>query len=346
DVTVESEVEQLLAACPKPLHGIIHMAGVLDDGVLSRQTTARFEKVMAPKVNGAWYLHCLTQDTPLDFFICFSSNASLLEEGGQGNYVAANTFLDSLMQHRRAMGLPGLSINWGAWADVGMAADLIQQMPQQGLDAIPLEVGREIVTALIANELKSNNQTGQIAAMPVNWARYLSHFVTVPSLLAEFSSKQTSAANGSTLMLRRELEAVRPRERAQRILAYLQEELCSVLMLSQPPMPQQGFLEMGMDSLMIVEFRNRLQTALDMKLPSTLLFKYPSLEELTEHLSSLFSTNEGTEERAVTGQHGTLTSEEENQAEKPLPDAESLSAEDVDALMAEKFQALTKFLEN
>ncbi len=334
DVTVESEVAQLLAACPKPLHGIIHLAGVLDDGVLSRQTVTRFENVMAPKVNGAWHLHHLTQDVALDFFVCFSSNASLLENGGQGNYVAANAFLDGLMQQRCAMGLPGLSINWGAWADVGMAADLIQQMQLQGLDAIPLDVGREIASALIARNMNNKkSQIGQIAAMPVNWTRYLSRYASVPPFLAKFLEKQTASTNGSSIMLRSQLEKAMPRERSQRIIVYLQEEISKVLMLSRPPAPQQGFLEMGMDSLMIVEFRNRLQSALDMKLPSTLLFKYPSLEELTEHLLTLITPEQE-------------TAEQPRETEEPSFDSESLSTEDMDTLIAEKFHALTEFLED
>ena len=115
DVSVEEDVAEMLAACEAagPLRGVIHAAGGLDDGVLSRQNAERFGRVLAPKVKGAWHLDRLTRGAPLDFFVAFSSIASLLEDGGQGSYAAANAFLDGLMQRRRAMGLPGLSINWG-----------------------------------------------------------------------------------------------------------------------------------------------------------------------------------------------------------------------------------------
>src|SRR6266571_316995 len=99
-----------------PLRGIIHAAGVLDDGVLLEQTPERFERVLAPKVRGSWNLHLLTQEMPLDFFVLFSSAASLLGSPGQGNYAAANAFLDALAHHRRMEGRPGVSINWAGWA--------------------------------------------------------------------------------------------------------------------------------------------------------------------------------------------------------------------------------------
>ena len=106
------------------MRGIIHAAGVLDDGLIQQQTWQRFTKVMAPKVQGAWNLHNLSQHESLDFFVMFSSSASLLGAPGQGNYAAANAFLDALASYRRSQGLAGLSINWGPWAEVGMTAKL------------------------------------------------------------------------------------------------------------------------------------------------------------------------------------------------------------------------------
>ncbi|MEL6463169.1 MAG: KR domain-containing protein, partial [Cyanobacteria bacterium J06621_15] len=107
-----------------PIKGIIHAAGVLDDGVLQHLTWERFTNVLNPKYLGAWNLHTLTKDLPLDFFIMFSSAASLFGSPGQGNHVAANTFLDSLARYRQSLGLPGLSINWGVWSEIGTAAKL------------------------------------------------------------------------------------------------------------------------------------------------------------------------------------------------------------------------------
>jgi acyl transferase domain-containing protein len=126
DVARSDHVARLIETCQTqgPLRGVVHAAGVLDDGILVKQTAERFARVMAPKIRGAWELHIQTQTLPLDFFVCFSSMASLVGSPGQGNYAAANAFLDALAHHRRARGLAGLSINWGPWADAGMAAKL------------------------------------------------------------------------------------------------------------------------------------------------------------------------------------------------------------------------------
>src|SRR5262249_54292164 len=125
DVAREDDVERLLreieGSLPR-LRGIVHAAGVLDDGTLMRQEWGRFEHVMAPKMLGTWTLHCRTRERALEFFVLFSSVASLLGSPGQGNYAAANAFLDAMAQHRRAQGLAAVSINWGAWGEVGMAA--------------------------------------------------------------------------------------------------------------------------------------------------------------------------------------------------------------------------------
>src|SRR5690606_12066890 len=105
-----------------PLRGVIHCAAVLDDGLLLQQNAERFERVMTPKVRGAWNLHQLTKDLPLDCFVVFSSLAAMPGTAGQGNYAAANAFMDALIHYRTTLGLPGLSINWGAWAEIGLAA--------------------------------------------------------------------------------------------------------------------------------------------------------------------------------------------------------------------------------
>ncbi|MDH3602772.1 MAG: SDR family NAD(P)-dependent oxidoreductase, partial [Candidatus Tectomicrobia bacterium] len=135
DVSEAEEVSQVLAHIDRPLRGIIHAAGVLDDGILQQQTLERFARVMAPKVRGAWHLHTLTKDMSLDFFVLFSSTASLLGSGGQANYAAANAFLDVLAHYRRAHGLPGVAINWGGWSEVGMAArsEVRERMNMTGL---------------------------------------------------------------------------------------------------------------------------------------------------------------------------------------------------------------------
>ena len=127
DVSRAEEVAAMLDAVRAdmpPLRGVFHLAGVLDDGILREQTRERFDRVLAAKAMGAWHLHELTRDDPLDVFVLFSSVAALVGSPGQGNYAAANAFLDALAHHRRAEERPALSVNWGSWAEVGMAARL------------------------------------------------------------------------------------------------------------------------------------------------------------------------------------------------------------------------------
>ncbi|MDQ2906938.1 MAG: SDR family oxidoreductase [Chloroflexota bacterium] len=137
DVSQSADVVRVLnkiEATMPPLRGIIHSAGVLDDGLLLQQDWARFERVLAPKVEGAWNLHSLTQTHSVDFFVCFSSTASLFGSPGQGSYAAANAFLDALAHYRQAHGLPSLTINWGLWDTVGMAATVNARSRQRWTD--------------------------------------------------------------------------------------------------------------------------------------------------------------------------------------------------------------------
>ncbi|HEY9226744.1 MAG TPA: SDR family NAD(P)-dependent oxidoreductase, partial [Gemmatimonadaceae bacterium] len=126
DVAQAADVQRVIAQIATtlpPLRGIVHAAGVVEDAMLADQDAGRFSRVLAPKVAGTWNLHTLTREFPLDFFVLFSSGAALLGSPGQGNYAAANLFLDALAHQRHAHGLPALSINWGSWAEVGMAAE-------------------------------------------------------------------------------------------------------------------------------------------------------------------------------------------------------------------------------
>jgi myxalamid-type polyketide synthase MxaB len=145
DVASASDVTKVLSGVPAkaPLRGVVHAAGVLDDGMLFQQTLERFHKVMKPKVLGAWNIHRMTRDVPLDFFVCFSSIASTLGNAGQGNYAASNAVLDALAHWRHAQGMRGLSVNWGPWGGSGMAADgrTAGHLASQGFEVIPAEGG-------------------------------------------------------------------------------------------------------------------------------------------------------------------------------------------------------------
>ena len=157
DVSSKSDVEKLLAETGRtmpPLSGVFHCAGLLEDGVLIRQDWDRFARVMAPKVAGTWNLHALTRDLPLEFFVLFSSSASVSGSPGQGNHATANAFMDSLAHYRRAQGLPALSVNWGPWSEIGAAAhgDRGRRLASRGIGSFTPTEGLRALQQLIKQD--------------------------------------------------------------------------------------------------------------------------------------------------------------------------------------------------
>ena len=274
DVSRAENVTRLLAICQTlgPLRGIVHAAGVLDDGVLENQNAERFARVMAPKVGGAWELHVQTQSLPLDFFVCFSSVASLLGSPGQGNYAAANAFLDALAHHRRARGLPGLSINWGPWADAGMAANLHSRLQAHGESMIDPAVGVRLFTRAL------KNGAAQIGVMHVDWAKYAA---TYPA--PEFLEMLQVNKQGPTLLQR--LQDAPMDRRVELLETFVQSEAALVLGHERWTFSRtQGFADLGMDSLGSIELRTHLEQALECRLPATLAFDYPTVNALVGYL--------------------------------------------------------------
>jgi len=294
DVSREAEVAAMLgdiAARMPALAGVIHAAGVLDDGVLAEQTWARFETVLAPKLAGAWNLHRLTEQLPLDFFVMFSSMVSLFGGPGQGSYAAANAFLDALAHHRRGRSLPALSVNWGAWAGIGMAASADdrdhRRWRDQGMGSIAPDEG----VALLDQLLQAPPADAQVAILPIDWTTLLRRYAPgqEPRLFAEIAASLSQVRRAAPPAARRrslaeELTTIAPGRQRAFVDARLRDEAVKVLGLA-PDTPldaSQPLRELGLDSLMAVELRNAIAEALGRTLPSTLLFKYPTLEALSE----------------------------------------------------------------
>jgi len=290
-----SHSEQLAAALGAihpdfPLRGVIHTAGILDDGVLMNLDWGRFSAVLAPKVAGSWNLHSATENLDLDFFVLFSSAAALLGSPGQGNYAAANAYMDSLAHYRRARGLPAVSINWGPWAEVGMAADLTRRSPRQrtprGVTALSVEDGLRVLASV------HRGAAPQLCVMPIDWTEFLQQFPSdtrVPVLSRMAGSGRATHAAGappSEPALLYQVESARPNERTDVLIAGIQGEVACVLGTSgvENIDPQQGFFDMGFDSLMAVELKTRLSSALKRNLPASLMFQYPNIEALAEYL--------------------------------------------------------------
>lgn len=287
DISIASDVEAVLsqiAATLPPLRGILHAAGVVDDGMLPEQTLQRFGRVMAPKVRGTWNLHRFTAALPIDFFVMFSSGASLLGSPGQSNYAAANSFLDAMAYVRQAQGRHAVSINWGSWSDVGMAADVGEahrrRWASQGLGMIAPQEGVRMLQDVLQRSASPN-----VAALPLDRAR-------LPRTLGPFFERiiapeptERVRTNTAGDVLRRITDATAD-ERAIILRTFLTEQIVRVLALpsASRARPDQSLMDIGMDSLTAMELRNRVQGAVKIRLSVADLLQGPTIDELTRDI--------------------------------------------------------------
>ena len=277
---VAGVIEEVRRSMP-PLRGVFHAAGILDDGVLLQLDEERFARVMAPKVSGAWNLHRLTLEEDLDFFVLFSSAASVLGSPGQGNYVAANTFLDALAHHRRALGMPALAINWGAWTEVGLAtrSDRVEHLTRQGIMPFTPEQGVRLMERMVELDLV------QCMGISMDWGKLLGSYT--PPLLSRLS-EEVLAGEGPTKKdssVRKDILAAEPEERRGLVEGFLVEQIAQVLKCSPTRVDAHEPLNrLGIDSLMAVELKNRVEADLETNLPVTALLQGPSLSQLAAQL--------------------------------------------------------------
>ncbi|NER47858.1 MAG: alpha/beta fold hydrolase [Symploca sp. SIO1A3] len=300
DVSEAEQVAKVLAQIEQslpPLRGVIHAAGIIDDGILLQQTWERFRRVMAPKVQGAWHLHNLTQNQPLDFFILFSSAAALLGSPGQSNYGAANAFLDALAHYRRAQGLPGMSINWGIWSNIGVATkrQTGERMKLKGVDMIAPEQGLQILAQLLtANPV-------QIGVVPVRWSDFLAtlpvgvEFPYLTEITQEVKSRLTQQdtvhqeSEKQETIIFEQLLAMSAIQREEFLLSYLQQQIAQVLQLQRSQLSlSHNLLELGMDSLMVMEAINYLKQDLQLILYPREFYERPRIDTLAKYLATEF----------------------------------------------------------
>jgi acyl carrier protein len=292
DVSDRDAVRSVLSGIPadRPLTGVFHLAATLDDGIVPALTGERLEQVLLPKVDGACHLHELTADQDLAAFVLFSSVAGL-GSPGQANYAAANVFLDALAAERRHRGLAAQSLMWGFWEPrgTGMTAQLgkaeLMRMRRQGVQPLSLELGLELLDAALS--------LPDAVVIPVRLdvgvlQRQLGE--DVPALyrgLLRGGLKRASAASADTNTLRARLAALASdKERLQALVELTQEDIAAVLALpaaSSVP-ADQPLKELGLDSLMAVELRNRLSGRVGSKLPTTVAFDYPTARAMAQLL--------------------------------------------------------------
>jgi acyl transferase domain-containing protein/NADP-dependent 3-hydroxy acid dehydrogenase YdfG len=282
DVGRREEVERLLASIPAefPLKGVIHTAGVVEDGVLEALTPERVERVLAPKVNGAWHLHELTAHMDLSAFVMYASAAGTFGAPGQSNYAAANAFLDALAANRRARGLPGVSVAWGMWTEAGgMAGQLGEgdraRLARMGILGLSSEQGLELFDAICALD------EAVVIAVPLDVAslRRQARDGMVPLLLRDLVRlPPPRALDGAGGSLARRLAGVAEREREGIVLELVNTETATVLgyISGQVIEERRAFKDLGFDSLAAVELRNRLSHVTGLQLPSTLIFDHPT----------------------------------------------------------------------
>jgi acyl transferase domain-containing protein/NADPH:quinone reductase-like Zn-dependent oxidoreductase/NADP-dependent 3-hydroxy acid dehydrogenase YdfG/acyl carrier protein len=289
---VTRALSQMSTDFASPVVAVYHTAGELADGIIAQQTADAFARVARAKLTGAWNLHHATRHLDLQRFVLFSSVASLVGTPGQSNYAAANAGLDALATHRRAKGLPALSVNWGPWGGSGMAAGLadadIQRMTAAGIAVLD-----EAPAWRAMDELLERGEA-QALVMPIDWSRFVARFGGryVPSLFRGVQrTAATPASKGAHVagsQLVRTISALPAQERRAALSQYLQTRVA--ITLGRPgatdiPLTR-GFFSLGMDSLTSLELRNQLEQELRQSFPPTVVLEYGSIEALAGYLLS------------------------------------------------------------
>lgn len=301
DVADADSVQEILSLFDddRPLHGVIHAAAVIDDGVISALTPSRCDAVFAPKVDGAWNLHQLTKDMNLDLFVLFSSVSGVMGTAGQANYAAANTFLDSLAQLRRAENLPATSIAWGAWEGEGMAAQLSgtsrARYAQLGLDSLTSQDGLE----LLEQAVRRGSALHVAAAYDLGRLRkYYEDSGGIPpllrSLLGQGRDRKQVDANVQDWDMRAALSDASTQEHPSIILGLVRATVAKTLGFSSPDDVDVNLplREIGIDSLTAVLTRNQLVSATNLALPASIILDQPNLMSLSQYLLSRLQLQE------------------------------------------------------
>jgi epothilone polyketide synthase C len=291
DITKEADVRRLLevAKSPGELRGIFHCAGLLDDGILLQMSWAKLWRVMAPKVIGGWLLSELSRDCSLECFVVFSSILSLTGSAGQSNYSAANAFLDALVLRRRAQGLPALALNFGPWAESGLATESGEKGRQiwraRGTEYISSALGVEVLDAVVGTDFS------HAVVTITQWPVFLQQFATPPSLYSEFHKEAAPGVPAAGLgadraALRLRLKQAAPAERRGILTVFVLEQAMKTLGLASSIDPERPLRDFGLDSLMSVTLLNRLEVALGVKVSAAKLIQGPSVRQLAEDLSA------------------------------------------------------------
>ncbi|MEU6582384.1 type I polyketide synthase [Nocardia sp. NPDC046763] len=329
DVTDRGALAQVLAGIPadRPLTGVFHTAGVLDDGAIGSLTADRMDTVLRPKVDAALHLHELTADLPLKAFVLFSSAAGAFGNPGQGNYAAANACLDALALRRRVSGRSGQSLAWGLWGtNSGMATELSdvdrQRMSRSGM----LPLSEEQGLALFAAATGIDTAAPILARLDLESLRNAGF---AAALLSGLVPARRRAASDAPATLRTRLANTPESERLGVLAEIVRGQVAAVLghQNANAIAADRAFSELGFDSITAVEFRNALKAVTGLRLPATLVFDYPTPQALAEYLAGEFT------DKHHTGQSTDLSENDIRRALQTIPLTRLRDAGLLDALM-------------
>ncbi|MFF4223815.1 SDR family NAD(P)-dependent oxidoreductase [Streptomyces abikoensis] len=339
DVADAAALERVVRSVDErhPIVAVVHSAGVLDDGVIDKQSPERLDTVMRPKVDAAWNLHRLVADAPLTDFVLFSSASGVLGGAGQSNYAAANAFLDALVEHRRAAGLAGQSLAWGLWTDRStMTGQLgtteLARIARNGVAEMSEEDGLALFDAA--------RDAGEALLLPMHLdvARLRGRGGEVPAMfrrLVHSTARRTVTAAVHDSGLQQQIASLSPAERGEFLAGLVRDHAAAVLghagadaiALDRP------FRDLGFDSLTAVELRNRFTAITGLRLPATLVFDHPTPQTLATYLGGLLATDTASPTEPVLAAVGRLRGD----LRKLAPDAEGVDDVTIqlEALLAE-----------
>ena len=296
-VQMEALFERLRCS-PVPTCGIIHAAADISFCSLQEMSADALHAAMHAKIEGSWLLHKLSDSLPLDFFVLFSSATGLFGASRLGHYAAANQFLDLLADRRREKGLPGLSINWGAWDEIRLLGTNRDELGRFGLKSMPADLALQAMSRLVADG------SSQRMVADVDWELLGEAFATrgrskLFERLREKVLRERKPTTESPDWIER-LEQVAPEDRRDLIANLVAKETRHVLGLTADDEldPNRGLFELGMDSLMSLQLKGRLERSIERSLPATLTFTYPTVHTLTDFLLSQVLNLSGVAEAA------------------------------------------------
>ncbi|MFI7003375.1 SDR family NAD(P)-dependent oxidoreductase [Nocardia sp. NPDC050175] len=289
DVSDRDTLAAALASIPDahPLTGVVHLAGVLDDGVLTAMTPARLDRVLAAKVDAALHLHELTAGLELSEFVLFSSAAGVVGNPGQSAYAAANACLDALAERRRARGLAARSLAWGRWDGAGGMAGSLDAAARRRLGDSALSES----AGLALFDLTEGVEAAHLVPMRLD-PRALAEAPEIPWLLRDLVRRRTDPVGADDGVLAARVAALPVEKRGPVILNFVRTSVAMILGYSSQELldPEKAFSELGFDSLSAVELRNRVNAAAGLRLPPTLVFDYPSATALAKYLEGKLTT--------------------------------------------------------